>query len=58
MQDEKIISYAALLKKSVESGTLRSVVFHSPENNYPKDSEKLKAKGKIKSIGGKTVLQI
>lgn len=53
MRDEKTVNFASLIEKSAEAGTLVSVVFHSPEKG-----ERLKAKGKIRSVGGKTVLQI
>ncbi|MGN1410726.1 MAG: class I SAM-dependent methyltransferase [Eubacteriales bacterium] len=53
MRDEKTVNFASLIEKSAEAGTLVSVVFHSPEKG-----ERLKAKGKIKSVGGKAVLQI
>lgn len=53
MKNEKTAQFAELTKRSAEAGTLVSVVFHSPEKG-----ERLKAKGKIKSLGGKTALQV
>ncbi|MBR5252546.1 MAG: SAM-dependent methyltransferase [Clostridia bacterium] len=54
MLNEKITSFALLLKKSAECGSLVNIVFHSPE----KKGEMLKAKGTLRSIGGECVLQI
>lgn len=51
--NEKLASFAGLVRKSLTSGGLVNVVFHSPAAG-----EILKAKGTPKSIAGKTVLQI
>lgn len=51
--NEKIISFAELLRISADAGTLKSVTFHSPVSG-----ERLKAKGVRKNIGGEAVLQI
>lgn len=53
MQNEKIIKFVSLIEKSIESGTLLSVTFHSPLHG-----EMLKAKGIPKKIGGENVIQI
>ncbi len=53
MKNEKITEFAALAHKSAECGTLKNITFHSPEHG-----ERLKAKGKLISAGGITVLQI
>lgn len=53
MENEKITAFAALCVKSVENGSLKSLTFHSPEKG-----EKLKTKGKLVKIGGKTVVQL
>ncbi len=53
MENEKITSFAELCVKSVENGSLKSLTFHSPEKG-----EKLKTKGKLVKIGGKTVVQL
>ncbi len=53
MQNEKITSFVALVKKSIEEGSFVSLTFHSPSAG-----DCLKAKGKLKQIGGKTVLQL
>lgn len=52
MNNEKIAEFASLVKKSADFGSLKSVTFHSPEKG-----ERLKAKGKLITVGGKTVLQ-
>ena len=52
MNNEKITEFASLVKKSADFGSLKSVTFHSPEKG-----ERLKAKGKLITVGGKTVLQ-
>ncbi len=50
---EKLRAFAGLVQKSLISGGLVNVVFHSPAAG-----ELLKAKGTSKTIAGKTVLQI
>ena len=52
MNNEKITEFASLVKKSADFGSLKSITFHSPEKG-----ERLKAKGKLITVGGKTVLQ-
>ncbi len=52
MKNEKITSFAALVEKSVGVGSLTSLTFHSPIGE-----EVLKIKGKIKKIGGESVVQ-
>ena len=51
--NEKLTAFAGLVRKSLISGGLVNVVFHSPAAG-----EILKAKGTAKTIAGKTVLQI
>lgn len=53
IDSEKISSFAELVRKSVEGRTLVNVVFHSPVAG-----DRLKARGSVKAIGGKRVLQI
>lgn len=52
MNNEKITEFASLVKKSADFGSLKSVTFPSPEKG-----ERLKAKGKLITVGGKAVLQ-
>ena len=52
MNNEKITEFASLVKKSADFGSLKSITFHSPEKG-----ERLKSKGKLITVGGKTVLQ-
>ncbi|MBO5128195.1 MAG: methyltransferase, partial [Clostridia bacterium] len=51
--NEKLAAFAGLTEKSLISGGLVNVVFHSPASG-----DALKAKGTPKTIAGKTVLQI
>jgi len=51
--NEKLAAFAGLTEKSLLSGGLVNVVFHSPASG-----DALKAKGTPKTIAGKTVLQI
>ena len=51
--NEKLTAFAGLTEKSLISGGLVNVVFHSPASG-----DALKAKGTPKTIAGKTVLQI
>ncbi len=51
--NEKLAAFAGLAEKSLMSGGLVNVVFHSPAAG-----DILKAKGTSKTIAGKTVLQI
>ena len=51
--NEKLTAFAGLVQKSLTSGGLVNVVFHSPAAG-----DILKAKGTSKNIAGKTVLQI
>ena len=51
--NEKLTAFAGLVQKSLISGGLVNVVFHSPAAG-----DILKAKGTSKNIAGKTVLQI
>ncbi len=51
--NEKRLAFAGLVKKSLLSGGMVNVVFHSPAAG-----DVLKAKGTPKTIAGKTVLQI
>lgn len=53
--NEKIEAFANLLYQSASGGGLVNVAFHTPR---VRQSEFLKAKGVLKSIGGKTILQI
>ena len=53
MTNEKITAFASLAEKSATAGTLLNIVFHSP-----KSSDELKAKGILRSVSGKTVVQI
>lgn len=51
--NEKLTAFAALVQKSLTSGGLVNVTFHSPASG-----DALKAKGTPKTIAGKTVLQV
>lgn len=51
--NEKLAAFAGLVQKSLASGGLVNVVFHSPGAG-----DVLKAKGTSKTIAGKTVMQI
>ncbi len=51
--NEKLSAFAGLVQRSLTSGGLVNVVFHSPAAG-----DALKAKGTSKAIAGKTVLQV
>jgi len=53
MRNEKIDAFVDVLRISAENGGLKNVVFHSPISG---DAQK--ARGSLKLIGGKTVIQI
>ncbi len=53
LTENKRASFAQAVQRSVMAGTLRNVVFHAPETG-----DVLKAKGVIKQIGGRRVLQM
>lgn len=52
MENEKIITFATLAEKSAVNGSLKSLTFHSPDKG-----ERLKTKGKLIKVGGKTAVQ-
>ena len=52
--NEKLSAFAGLVQKSLTSGGLVNVVFHSPASGC----DALKAKGTVKTIAGKPVLQV
>ena len=52
MKNEKITSFADLLKMSLTAGTLVSITFHSPIGG-----DCLKCRGTLRQIGGETVVQ-
>ena len=52
--NEKLSAFAGLVQKSLLSGGLVNVVFHSPVSGC----DALKAKGTVKTIAGKPVLQV
>ena len=53
MTDEKTASFAALLRRCTEAGTLLNVTFHSPA-----DGDGLKVRGELRQIGASRVLQL
>ena len=53
MTDEKIASFAGILRRSAEAGTLGNVTFHSPSSG-----DGIKVRGELKDIGGKRILQL
>ena len=57
MTDEKTAAFAALIRRSVEAGTLWNVTFHSPRSGSAPDGG-LKVRGETREIGGRRVLQL
>ena len=53
MTNDPIRDFAALLRRSVEAGSLKNVTFHAPASG-----EALKIRGELRTIGGRTVLQL
>jgi len=52
MKNEKITSFAELLKASMTAGTLHNITFHSPSGG-----DCLKCRGTLRQIGGENVVQ-
>ena len=57
MTDAKLSAFAALIRQSVEAGTLRNVTFHSPRSGASADGG-LKVRGELREIGNRLVLQL
>ena len=53
MTDDKIASFAALLRRCTEAGTLLNVTFHAPTGG-----DGIKIRGEVRQIGSSRVLQL
>ncbi|MCR4904438.1 MAG: SAM-dependent methyltransferase [Clostridiales bacterium] len=53
MTHDKITAFAALLRRAAEAGTMQNVTFHSPAAG-----DALKCRGKLRAIGGQTLVQM